>query len=120
MTLTVKVTGRAPGLISGTAVSGGVYVKEKVFPTVELSATTIVPGESTVATVAIRSFSQVSGNVELRVGALRYQVPLDANQTGQVTLSGLPPRSYRVSAFYPGTDIVAPVESDALRLRVKR
>lgn len=119
-TLTVKITARAPGLIAGTAVSGGVYVKEKVFPTVTLSQSTIGPGEQTVATVAIRSFSAVSGVVELRVGALRYPVTLDADQTGQVTLLGLPPRSYKVTAFYPGSDIVAPVESDPVRLRVKR
>ncbi|MDH6237929.1 S8 family serine peptidase [Cryobacterium sp. CG_9.6] len=119
-TLTVVVTAAATGLDSASATSAGVVVKGTSSTKLSLEKSSIRSSQSVGLSVEVTTDGAAADMVTVTVGTTTYPVTLDQKGKGQLTLSGLKPGSYEISAAYAGTDLVAGSTSKTASLRVTR
>ncbi|WP_022886009.1 S8 family serine peptidase [Glaciibacter superstes] len=117
-TLTVVVTAAKDGLPSGTATSAGVVVKHEATVSLSLNKWLAFSWQKVKATVQVESDGDVSGPATVVVDGESYDVVLDANGKGKVTLPPQERGFHRVVAEFAGSDTVAPATSRATLLWV--
>jgi hypothetical protein len=118
--LSVTVTARTGEGVVATASAEPVTVKYASQTTISLSRSAASVGQKVTVGVRVTSIEPVGGTAQVRVGDGRYEVTLNARGYGQVALTDLARGSYRVSAVYAGTDVVAGSTSGTQRLRITR